>query len=267
MKEEKLVNSVVRSLNILETLASEPEEGLGITELSKRLGLAKSTTHRLLMTLNQKGYVVQEMKSENYKLGLRILYLYSSLLESLNLRKVTRRFMEELVNKVDETVHLVIRDDCEVVYIDKVESTKSSIRMASQIGKRAHMHCTGVGKVLLSELDWREVEYIIGETGMPKFTGKTITNPEDLRQHLRKVRKDGWALDDVENEDGIRCIAAPIRDHSGKIIAAISISGPIFRVTEERVHHELKPLIIETSRLISYELGYKIYKNVDNVKN
>ncbi|AQS54788.1 hypothetical protein B0W44_02380 [Novibacillus thermophilus] len=259
MTEEKLVNAVVRSLNILETLADE-EEGLGITEISQRLGLAKSTTHRLMMTLHHKGYVVQDEKTENYKLGLKILSLYSSLLENLSLRKVAHKHMEELANKVGETVHLVIRDDCEVVYIDKVESSKNTIRVASQIGKRAYMHSTAVGKVLLSELSWAEVEHIIREKGLPRFTKNTITEPGELKRHLQNIKNNGWAIDNVENEEGIRCIAAPIRDRSGKIVAAISISGPVFRVTEERIQYDLIPSITRTIKLMSNELGYNIGK-------
>jgi len=261
------VKSVVRALNILECLA-ESKSGLGITELGLRLDLPKSTIHRLLNTLSHKGYVIQQNKGEGYELGFKILHLYGSLIENTDIRQVARGFMEELVREIGETAHLVIRDGNEVVYIDKVEGlTKgSAIRMASQIGKRSYMHSTAVGKVLLSDLEWADIEIILTEAGMPKFTEQTITNINMFKEHIKEVKENGWAMDDIENEEGIRCIAAPLRDYTGKIVAAISISGPSVRVTKEKAVQKLKPLILSTSKRISKHLGFVETESVDRNK-
>lgn len=248
------VQSVDRSLSILEALAQSPK-GIGLTELANKVNLAKSSAHRLLATLINKGYVVQNRETDEYLLGLKIIELSSALLENLDIRTVAKKTLEELCSQTNEVVHLCIHENGEVVYIDKFESDQT-IRMHSRIGKRTMMHSTGVGKVLLSGMTADEVRSIIKEKGMVAFTPNTITQENVLFDCLEKINKEGYTIDEIENEEGIRCIAAPIYDYSGKIIAAISISGPENRVTKERIQSELIDLILQTADVVSKKMGY-----------
>lgn len=248
------VQSVERSLLILDVLSKNPR-GIGITELANQLHLAKSTSHRLLMTLMDKGFVVQNKGTEEYSLGTKIIELSSAILDNLNIRTVARDDLEALCSKINEVVHLCIHENGEVVYIDKFESDQT-IRMHSRIGKRGMMHSTGVGKVLLSGMPGDEVHSIIRQKGMSANTPRTITDKEALLQRLEKIRKNGYEIDDIENEEGIRCIAGPIYDHSGQIIAAFSISGPDNRITTERIQSDLIKLVLHATRTVSQKMGY-----------
>jgi len=248
------VQSVDRTLSILELLGSEPR-GLSITELSNRLELAKSTVHRLLSTLVQRGYIVQNRETERYLLGMKVVALSNLVLEGLDIRNVVRKHIETLAIRTDEVVHLCIQEQDKVIYIDKVESSHT-IRMYSRIGKQALMHCTGVGKVLLSGLDKTEVDSIIERQGLPAHTETTITDRDALFQNLEQIRNQGYAMDECEHEDGIRCVAAPVHDHTGKVVASISIAGPTSRVTKERVEQELISEIIDIAHLCSRDMGF-----------
>ncbi|SFJ44437.1 transcriptional regulator, IclR family [Halobacillus dabanensis] len=247
------VQSVDRSLSILEILANE-QRGLSITELSYRLSLAKSTVHRLISTLVQRGYIVQNSETDKYSLGMKVVALSNFVLENLDIRNVVRKHIEALGNKTDEVVHLCIQERDHVIYIDKVESNHT-IRMYSRIGKQALMHCTGVGKVLMSEMDKKEIDSIIERQGLPSYTESTITDRDTLLENLKQIRKQGFALDELEHEEGMRCVAAPVRDHTGKVIASISIAGPTSRITKERVEKELIPQLLNAAQLCSRDMG------------
>lgn len=253
-KNENTVQSLDRAIEILEMLTHE-KNGFGITALAQKTALHKSTVHRLLKTLMHHGYVERDPESDNYRLGMKILYLASAILDRMDIRLLAKPFLEKLSYETREVVHLAILDEGETVYIDKVESSDSSIRMYSQIGKRGPVHCTGVGKVMLSGLSEGEVDRIIREKGMKAFTPYTITDINELKVHLDKIAIEGYAIDEREHEEGIRCVAAPIFDRNNKIIAAISVSGPVFRVTEDRLS-QLIEKIVKTSKEISYQLGY-----------
>ncbi|GGK22188.1 IclR family transcriptional regulator [Caldalkalibacillus thermarum] len=249
-----IVQSVDRALTLLEYLADEPE-GLGVTELSNRMDLPKSTIHRFLKTLLERQYIRQNPKTGQYQLGLRLLYLSGSLMDQLDVRKVALPYLEALCKATNEVIHLCVRDGDEAVYVEKVEGD-NTIRMYSKVGNRVLMHCTAVGKVLLSELLEDEIAAIMARTGMPAKTKQTITDLKTLLTELAKVRSQGFAIDNVEHEEGIRCIGAPIRNYEGEIVAAFSISGPTFRMTEERVKTELSSIIKHYALLISNALGY-----------
>ncbi len=247
------VQSVERTFTILELLAQYPN-GIRITELASEMDLAKSTVHRLLKTLSNRGYV-QQTHNGHYQLGIQCLVLASSLLNDLDIRSLAKDSLELLATSSEEVVHLCIHDRQEVVYVDKVESNQT-IRMYSQIGKRAYMHCTGVGKALLTGFKEQEIEQLITDKGLPMFTDTTITTKEKLLEELDMIKESGYAIDEQEHENGIRCIAAPIYDYSGKVVAAISIAGPIDRMTKERVNGELAVEIKKHSARISSKLGY-----------
>jgi len=234
---------------------AESKSGSGVTELSRAVGLHKSTVHRLLGTLMRRGYVEKELETENYRLGIKLLMLGSSILDRIDLRNIARPYIQELSKKTKEVVHIAILDEDEAVYIDKVESPDHSIRMYSQVGKRAPLHCTAVGKVLLAALKDEEAEKILRQKGMPRFTKSTITDMQQMKEELSTIRKQGYGFDEIEHEEGMRCVAAPIYDRSGKVIASISISGPIIYVTHFRMP-ELTDELLKTAKEISYQLGY-----------
>lgn len=256
VNKDNIVQSVDRSMVLLEKLAEE-KNGIGISRLAEATGLHKSTVHRLLGTLMNRGYVEKEVDSDKYKLGKKILFLASSILDSMDLRKLANPYLRKLANETNEVVHLSILDGDEAVYIDKLEgdNINSSVRMNSQIGKRVPLYCTAVGKILVSHFDDSTIKALIKEEKMIRLTDRTITNLDDLIQEINKVRKLGYALDDVENEEGIRCVAVPIYNKEGKIIASASVSGLTIILNDEKLE-AVKEELIKTSKLISYQLGY-----------
>ncbi|WP_257349816.1 IclR family transcriptional regulator [Pseudalkalibacillus decolorationis] len=248
------VQSVDRALSIIEVLGNHPN-GLGVINLSKTLNLPKSTIHRLLNSLITRNFVYQNEENERYYLGMKLAQISSKIIENLDIRVLARPYIEDLSQITNEVVHLCIRDGNEVAYIDKVESNRT-IRMYSQIGKRAMLHCTGVGKVLISGLPDHKIIDIVDQVGLPKFTENTITSKEAFIQEIQLIRQNGYALDQEEHEDGIYCIAAPIYDYSGNIIAGFSLSGPINRIKSSIENGHYKSYLLSTAYQISERLGY-----------
>lgn len=253
MERENVVKSVSRALDII-TLVSLKKGGLGVTEIAKQIDINKSSVYRILSTLAQYGYVEQDSETGRYKLGYKFLEISSKLLESIDLRAEALPFLQELESETNEVIHLVVYDQGEVVYIEKLEGNET-LRMHSKVGKRAPMHCTSVGKTILAHLPSSEVLEILERKGLPYHTDKTITNKDVFLQELVKVKQKGYALDLEENEYGITCIAVPIFDHLGKVIASASISGPTMRMTSERLEL-LKGRMLEIGMQISSRLGY-----------
>lgn len=251
---DNIVQSLDRTIQILEELALH-REGCGITCLSNLTGLHKSTVFRLLNTLMHRGYVSKNNENDRYSLGMRILYLSSAILDGMDLRTVARPYLEELCRNTGEVIHLSTLDNGEAVYIDKVESPNKNIRMYSQIGKRVPLHCTGIGKVLLAWLPEREVEHILRVEGMESYTKNTITNIEDMKMELKKIRDNGYAYDEIEHEEEIRCVAAPIFNINGKVVASVSISGLVLHMTSDRMP-QLTQEVLKAAKNISYHLGY-----------
>jgi len=177
-------------------------------------------------------------------------------LHQMDLVREATPYLKELVKQCNETVHLGVLGEGEVLYLAKEESSQT-IRMISYVGRRAPLHCTGLGKVLLAYLPEKERKKILGKKVLPQLTKNTITGKRELEKELAKVREQGFALDREENEKDVRCIAAPIRNYQGEVIAAISISSPIFRI-DKNAQNDLKEALIQTSREISMRLGYSI---------
>ncbi|MGN1386093.1 MAG: IclR family transcriptional regulator [Bacillus sp. (in: firmicutes)] len=253
MTRENMVKSVSRALDII-TMLSLKKGGLGVTEIANQIDINKSSVYRILSTLVQYGYVEQDTDTGRYKLGYKFLEISSKLLESIDLRGEARPFLQELENETNEVVHLVVYDQGEVVYIEKLEGNEL-LRMHSKVGKRAPMHCTSVGKAILAQLPDNVIESILERKGMPVHTIHTITDKDVFMMELEQVRQKGYALDLEENELGITCIAVPIFDHTGKVVSAVSISGPTIRMTEERLE-QLHKRMITIGKQISERLGY-----------
>lgn len=253
-RDRGLTLTVKKAMDILDCLGGTGVY-LGASDIGRRLNMSRSTVYRLLTTLATGGYVTQDLVSpEKYRLGFKILELASSLLDGIELRRQALPFLQELKDLANETAHLVVMDRGQVIYIDKVECSQA-VRMHSAIGRQGFAHSTAVGKAMLAFMSEEAVARIIEEHGLPACTPHTITSEEVLLEELERVRQCGYAVDDVENEDGIRCVGAPVFDHQGKPVAALSVSGPAFRMTLERVR-ELSAPVKATASKISQQLGY-----------
>ena len=250
-----IVQSVDRTLSILEIL-SDYEEGLGITEIALKVDLHKSTVHRLLNTLIYKGYIQQDKNTSRYVCTFKLFELGSKKTSKLDVSTVARVDLEELMEKINEVVHLGVREDNDIVYILKVEPEKS-IKMYTRIGMRKPMYATAMGRSFMFDLKDDEIDEIWSNSNIIKFTDKTITNLEDFKAYLNHAKTKGYVLDDQEIEEGIRCIGAPIRDYTGSICATLSISSSIFTFTEDKIE-EYSNIILEYANKISQRLGYKI---------
>ena len=233
-------------------LASNGEGGISLEEVSGHLGTSKSTAHRYLTTL-EKLAVVERDEKDHFHLGLKLIELAGAFLSDHNLRDVSEPFLNEVAAQTQETVHLAVLSVNEAVYIAKVESPHS-IRMASRIGARVPMYCTSLGKAILAYYPLDRVEEIIRE-GMPARTSYTITSPQALRVELERVRAQGFATDDQENEIRVRCVGAPTFGYSTKVIGAISVSGPANRLSKEQ-SLELGPLVRDAALEVSRRMGY-----------
>jgi DNA-binding IclR family transcriptional regulator len=258
LKPSNLVQTIERASSILDILG-QSSQGISIRELSTKLKLPKGTSHRLLSSLSYFGYVRQDPKTKHYFLGLKFVELGQILLSQLDLRKEAEPFLRDLAERTKETIHLVILDRNEIVYIDKVETDQnpSGLKMASRIGLRNPAHSSAVGKMILANFSEEELQSFFKEKSLLRRTENTITDPIQLREHLKSVRKQGYAVDDEENEKGIRCVAAPIYNETGKTVAAISITAPAFRVTKKSIQETLKKEVMETALRISERLGYR----------
>lgn len=247
------VQSLERALNLLDKLSEYPN-GIQIVRLSEQVNLTKSTTHRLLATLINMNYVVKDPETDKYKLGLQPLFLARNLLNNLDVVSIAKPHLENLAKEVNETIHLCIEDNNEIVYIDKIESNQT-IRMYSRIGSRAPMYCTAVGKVLLSDMDHDQLEESVSKMDFIPKTQTTITSKEELYQEINLIKEQGYALDNSENEEGLTCIASPIFNHQGKIVASFSVSGPSNRVTMDFINNTLIEKVKVYSKKISENLG------------
>ena len=242
-----------RLFQVIERLA---ENGpMGIMDLSAELGFHKSTTHRLVTSLQYMGYIRQDEESLKYALSLKFLEIGGKILEQTNMASLIHPSLKKLSEQTGETVHLVRREGTEAVYIDKVESTVSSIRMVSRVGSRIPLYCSGVGKAIMATLPDEEVKKIWNESIIEKKTDKTITDFSQMQEVLEEVRQNGYALDDEENEKGVRCIAACLHGYQKEVKYAFSISGPTSRMTRERVK-ELAVDVKKVQEELSRELGY-----------
>lgn len=249
------VQSAERIFRVLEILADNGE--MGLMELSTELGLHKSTVHRLLMSLICMGYAKQNEKNQKYTLTYKLVNMSGKILERMDIVEIAKPYLERLSAISGEAVHLVRRDGSDILYIHKIEAKVGTIRMVSHVGMIHPMYCSGVGKAIMATLPEKEVKKIWDASVIEQKTDKTIVTFEDMMATLEEVRKNGYALDDEENEEGVRCIAASLRGYGKSVKYAFSISGPVSRMTKERVE-ELAVDIKKVQAELSRELGYYV---------
>jgi len=251
--KENGVQTIDRTFDIIELLSAAPN-GMGVTEIGKKLGLHKSTVYRLINALVRRGYLEKEQNTGLYRIGLKFVEISGLYLQQIELKTEAVPFMRQLSEQTGQVTHLAILDETEVVYIEKID-VMQSLRMYSQIGKRIPVHCSALGKVLLSAQNNVSLENTLKKIKFTRFTENTITDAAEFRKEIEKARQKGWAADNEEHEKGIRCIAAPIRDFTGKVIAALSITGSRNIITPEKDDYYGK-LVMEAADNISKRLGF-----------
>lgn len=246
------VSSVVRALGILQAFA-QAEGALSLGELSARVGMPKSSVHRLVSTLEREGFLSRHAETGRYQLGLAVLKLAGPALASIDLRQVARPALEGLARELQDTVHLAVLDRGEVIYIDKIESP-SRVQMVSHIGGRCPAHCTGLGKAMLAYLSEDEVGRIVEERGLSALTPATITSTDSLRVELQAIRARGYAVDEGEHEAMVRCVAAPIHDSRRQVVGAVSATTVVAGWEAEH-RAAMTRAVVETARSVSATLG------------
>ena len=247
------IQSVDRVLAIIEAV-SDSDRGLRPTDVVDQLGLTLSTAHRLMAHLAYRGYLELDPDTKRYHLGIKILLLRGSLLRSAKLEDTAGPVMRELAELTGETSHMAVYYEGEVVYLRTMEGPRTTFRV-TPVGKRSPVYCTSLGKAMLAFLPAEAYRDVVFHRGMPRLTPYTITTPEAMAEELQRVRERGYAVDDQEQELGVRCVGVPIFDHSEKVVAAISLAGPSSRVTPERVA-DLAALLCARAEGLSRRLGF-----------
>ncbi|MFV9668810.1 glyoxylate bypass operon transcriptional repressor IclR [Pantoea sp. ARC607] len=244
------VQSLTRGLTLLELIA-DSHGSVALTELAQQAGLPNSTTHRLLSTMQQQGFVRQVGDLGLWTMGAHAFVVGSSFLQSRNLLALVHPVLRSLMEQSGETVNLAVLDlsDHQAVIIDQVQCTQL-MRMSAPIGGKLPMHASGAGKAFLAHLGDDQVTALLHQKGLHYYTPKTLMSPQSLKENLAQVRKAGFSLDDEEHALGLRCVAAPIYDEHGEAFAALSISGPIARMTDDRIT-ELGALVIREARQVT----------------
>ena len=247
------VQTLDRALKIIELLALHGE-GFGVTEIGQRVGLHKSTVHRILSHLVSQGYIEKDEARPVYTLGLKFIELASLRLNQVEIKTEAGPYLRRLAATLDQSVHLAILADTEAVYIEKIEP-RAHLRMYSQIGKRIPLHCSALGKCLVSDWAPADLAALASRLTYQGFTPTTRTTAGAFLAEVADARRRGWALDDEEHESGIRCIGAPVRDFTGKVVAAISASGTVGVITPDP-QAQVSDLVVEAARAISRRLGW-----------
>ncbi|HAI87574.1 MAG TPA: IclR family transcriptional regulator [Firmicutes bacterium] len=250
--EKYRVRSVERAFSILEALKDGGD--MRLIDVSRSTMLAKGMVFKLLDTLCSAGYVERDPETGKYRLGKTLFELGLAAGAQMRERSSAHDVLRSLVGQVNETAHLAVLQGPDVLYLDKVESS-ASLRMVTAVGIRRPAYCTGTGKALLAGLADEDVRRVMDGKPMPRFTPNTICNIDDLLAELALIRTRGYAVDNEENEPGIMCVGAPVRNREGIVVSAISVAGPTIRVNRETIP-QLAQILIEAANQISEASGY-----------
>lgn len=241
-----------RGLHLLEMLA-ESARGLTLSEIVRKSKLPKSSIHTLVLTLERHGYIRRCARTHRFMFGMRLFELADRALTQIEIRELAAPYLYDLMRGTKLTVHLAFMERDQVVLIQKVEAP-GLLKVASWIGRRMDLHCTGLGKALLANLNDQEIDRLIKESGLPRHNENTISSPRTLKKQLEEIRKLKYAVDDEEDEIGLRCIGSPIFDHAGEVRAAISICGTVSHITSNNLS-TLAQKLVRTASEISRDLG------------
>jgi DNA-binding IclR family transcriptional regulator len=256
-KSDYAIQAVANALRLLHVFRDEEE--IGVAELARRLGLPKNNVFRLLATMEEHAFIEQCKATNRYRLGLACHALGQSFTRGRPLIERARPVLDRLLEQTGETVHLAVRDGFEVVHLE-ARAPVREIATGVRTGRRAPVHCTALGKVLLGcspERVWREFdEQVVKRGKLPQRTARSIDNPVKFFEHLRMVAGAGYALDIGELEEGLGCAAAPVHAGDGELIAALSVSAPLFRIGEEALARDLRCKVVGAAEELSAALGY-----------
>lgn len=250
----ELIRAAERALDVLLCFSRQTPE-LSMTQIVEKVGIHKSSVHRLLGTLEKKRFVERDPATGAYHLGIRLLQMAYLTLEQNNLRRMAAPFLRRLWEQHKETIHLAELDDVDVVFVDVIES-QQRVKLAAAIGQRLPAFTTASGKAILACMPDESV-WLILKRGMPRYTQRTLDSPEAFFEDLDRVRERGFALDEQELEDGISAVAAPILNVKGQPIAAVAIAGPAYRLTREQLL-EIGPSVLAAARDITKEIGMAV---------
>jgi DNA-binding IclR family transcriptional regulator len=245
---------VLRALDVLELLAQSGQP-MGASEVASALKISRNAAFRLLATLGLRGYVEQDRDSRKYRLGLKLFQVGNAVFAVRDIRRLAIPILEELRNRFQETVNLALLDGGQILYVERIESQRS-LRTATAIGFRAPLHCTALGKSILAHSPSLQAGIQENPGSLEKLTENTITDPETLLAELEGVEERGFALDREEQMIGVRCVAAPVFDSQGRPCAAISLSGPAQRISEQIAQGEIIRGVVWAARQLSERLGY-----------
>ncbi|WP_141334468.1 IclR family transcriptional regulator [Paenibacillus sp. tmac-D7] len=249
---ESTLSSVKNSLRILNSFTNEEPEKR-VIDLANELQLGKSTVSRLLSTLASEGFVTKDPETQKYRLGLRILTLNSIVIANLEVNKEARPILRNLVNETGEAAHIAVLENQEVVYTEQIECSHP-VRILSYVGRRNPVHCTSSGKLLYAFLDRVAIVKLLQQE-LKAYTPNTITDPDILKKELMEIKQAEFCYSDCEFLQDVVSFAAPIRDYTGKVIAAISLVGPKHRILKHQ-HATIKNKVIKAAKEISRNLGY-----------
>lgn len=252
-KNHYAIKALQRGLQVLDALL-EARAPLSLEQICDATGLVKSTAFRIIVSLLESEYLAQT--SKGYWLGVKVLRLGALYEAKLEVREVALSHISRLRDLVNETVHLAVLDDeWRVVYLEKLSSRHSIGIMMSRVGITTPAHCTGLGKAMIAFRPLPEVQKWLGKRKLKRFAQNTITEPDALLQELEEVRRRGYAIDDCEHEEQVRCIAAPVFNRAGTVVAAISVAGPSVRMPSPIVGSEMATRVVETAQAITAALG------------
>ncbi|MFC3025299.1 DNA-binding transcriptional regulator KdgR [Vibrio zhugei] len=253
--QPEAVSSVLKVFSILQALGEQKE--IGVSELSQRLMMSKATTYRFLQTMKTLGYVSQEGEADKYSLTLKLFELGSKSLEYVDIAELANKEMQYINQQTNEALHLGALDDNAIIYVHKIDSGYN-LRMYSRIGRRNPLYSTAIGKVLLAEREEEFVRRTLRDVEFVQNTPRTVRNVDQLLAELAIVREQHFAEDNEEQEQGLRCIATPVYDRFGSVIAAVSMSFPTIRFDESR-KLEYVTMLHRACRTISENLGFYDY--------
>ena len=257
-KSEYVIQTVANAMRLLEVFHDEEE--LGVTDLSRRLELHKNNVFRLLATLEETGYVEQASETDRYRLAARCLELGHAYSRTRSLARLARPVLEALTRSTNETSHLAVLSDWEVVHLDGEQPEGELVQANLRNGRRLPAHCTALGKAMLASGDpegWERFDRdVVQVEGLAGRTGDTITDRDKFFEHLRGVATQGFAVDMEECSSGLRCASAPIHDALGTVVGALSISAPAFRLGEDQLHDQIVPQVIDAAGELSRRLGH-----------
>lgn len=253
IEQQSFIQALVKGLSVLECFVSDSEE-LGVQDISKKIDSPEATVYRTLSTLEFKGYVIQNPETKKYRLSLKFLIFVSKMKHILKWQEKAKQLMLELNEKCGETVNLAIREDDKLVYLDKVDC-RHVLRPNFKIGVRYPTYCTALGRVLLTVFPEEALDSLF-TTPLEPLTPYTITDLEKIKEKIREIKKQGYAIDNEEFCLGVRCVAAPIKGFGGNTVAAISVSIPTIRIESDEKMEHIKDLVVATAKKISGELNF-----------